>query len=143
VAGFEDEDDDEDEYEAPCETDDKKGKGMKYRGPKKGNLQNGFVVALGCSVGLAFLFPGPGAKGGWLHPDLLNNAGIALILFLQGLAMAVERMKSGAGNWRLHLIIQSFTFVLFPAVGFVVRLGDFQRYQIGKRRFYRRPVLFG
>src|SRR5260221_11995750 len=26
-------------------------------------------------------------------------------------------MKSGAGNWRLHLIIQSFTFVLFPAVG--------------------------
>jgi len=35
-----------------------------------------------------------------MHPDLLNNAGIALILFLQGLAMAVERMKSGAGNWR-------------------------------------------
>jgi hypothetical protein len=26
-----------------------------------------------------------------MHPDLLNNAGIALILFLQGLAMAVER----------------------------------------------------
>jgi hypothetical protein len=43
VAGFEDEDDDEDEYEAPCATDDKKGKGMKYRGPKKGNLQNGFM----------------------------------------------------------------------------------------------------
>src|SRR5258707_15269520 len=31
--------------------------------------------------------------------------------------MAVERMKSGAGNWRLHLIIQSFTFLLFPGVG--------------------------
>jgi solute carrier family 10 (sodium/bile acid cotransporter), member 7 len=92
---------------------------MKYRGPKKGKLQLGFIVALGCSVGLAFLFPSPGAKGGWLHPDLLNSAGIALILFLQGLAMAVERMKSGAGNWRLHLIIQSFTFVLFPAVGLV------------------------
>jgi sodium/bile acid cotransporter 7 len=92
---------------------------MKYRRPKKGNLQHGFIVALGCSVGLAFLFPSPGAKGGWLHPDLLNNVGIALILFLQGLAMALERMKSGAGNWRLHLIIQSFTFVLFPAVGLV------------------------
>lgn len=52
-----------------------------------------------------------------MRPDLLNNAGIALILFLQGLAMAVERMKSGAGNWRLHLIIQSFTFFLFPVVG--------------------------
>lgn len=52
-----------------------------------------------------------------MHPDFLNNAGVALILFLQGLAMAVERIKSGAGNWRLHLIIQSFTFLLFPVVG--------------------------
>jgi solute carrier family 10 (sodium/bile acid cotransporter), member 7 len=90
---------------------------MKKRRQKKGNIQNGFIVALLCSVAFAFLFPSPGAKGGWMHPDLLNNAGIALILFLQGLAMAIERMKTGAGNWRLHLIIQSFTFLLFPVVG--------------------------
>jgi solute carrier family 10 (sodium/bile acid cotransporter), member 7 len=63
------------------------------------------------------MFPSPGAKGGWVHPDLLNNAGVALILFLQGLAMAVERMKTGASNWRLHVIVQSFTFLLFPIVG--------------------------
>jgi sodium/bile acid cotransporter 7 len=90
---------------------------MKKNGQKKGSLQNGFIIALLCSVALAFLFPSPGARGGWMHPDLLNNAGIALILFLQGLAMAVEQMKNGAGNWRLHLIIQSFTFLLFPVVG--------------------------
>jgi predicted Na+-dependent transporter len=81
---------------------------MKERRQKKGSPQNGFIIALLCSVALAFLFPSPGARGGWMHPDLLNNAGIALILFLQGLAMAVERMKSGAVNWRLHLIIQSW-----------------------------------
>lgn len=81
--------------------------------------RNGFIIALLCAVGLAFLFPSPGAKGGWLHPDLLNNIGVALILFVQGLAMAVERMKSGAGNWRLHLIIQGFTFLIFPVVGWV------------------------
>jgi len=52
-----------------------------------------------------------------MHPELLNNAGVALILFVQGLAMAVERMKAGASNWRLHLIVQSFTFLLFPIVG--------------------------
>jgi solute carrier family 10 (sodium/bile acid cotransporter), member 7 len=81
--------------------------------------RNGFIIALFCAVGLAFLFPSPGAKGGWLHPDLLNNIGVALILFVQGLAMAVERMKSGAGNWRLHLIVQGFTFLIFPVVGWV------------------------
>src|SRR5262249_9538487 len=69
--------------------------------------------------GLAFLFPSAGAKGVWLHPDLINNVGVALILFVQGLAMAVERMKAGAGNWRLHLIIQGFTFLVFPVVGWV------------------------
>jgi len=81
--------------------------------------QNGFIIALLCAVGFAFLFPSAGAKGGWLQPDLVNNIGVALILFVQGLAMAVERMKAGAGNWRLHLIVQGFTFLVFPVVGWV------------------------
>jgi len=79
--------------------------------------KNGFIIALLAAVALAFLFPAPGARGGWLHPDLLNNIGVALILFLQGLSMAIERMKVGARNWRLHLIVQSFTFLVFPIVG--------------------------
>lgn len=79
--------------------------------------RNGFIVALLWAVALAFFFPAPGAKGGWMHPDILNNVGVALILFVQGLAMAIERMKAGAGNWRLHLIVQGFTFFLFPVVG--------------------------
>jgi solute carrier family 10 (sodium/bile acid cotransporter), member 7 len=49
----------------------------------------------------------------------VNNIGVALILFVQGLAMAVERMNAGAGNWRLHLIVQGFTFFVFPVVGWV------------------------
>ena len=78
---------------------------------------NGFILGMLLAVVLAFLFPAPGAKGGWLHADILNNAGVALILFVQGLAMAVERMKSGLRNWPLHLIIQGFTFLVFPVIG--------------------------
>jgi len=85
--------------------------------------QNGFIIALLCAVGLAFLFPSAGSKGGWVHPDLINNVGVALILFVQGLAMAVERMKTGAGNWRLHLIVQGFTFLVFPVVGWTFHEG--------------------
>ena len=66
---------------------------------------------------LAFLFPQPGARNGWLHPDLISDFGIALILFLQGLSMPLEKVWRGAGNWRLHVIIQVFTFVIFPIVG--------------------------
>jgi len=79
--------------------------------------QNGFILGLFGVVILAFLFPQPGARRGWLHPDLVSNFGIALILFLQGLSMPLEKVRSGAGNWQLHVIIQVFTFVIFPIVG--------------------------
>jgi hypothetical protein len=75
---------------------------------------NGFVLGMLLAVILAFLFPTPGAKGELLHADILNNAGVALILFVQGLAMAVERMKSGLRNWPLHLMIQRIYISGFP-----------------------------
>jgi sodium/bile acid cotransporter 7 len=78
---------------------------------------NGFLLALILGVLLAFVLPGPGAQGGVLHPEIANNCGIALILFLQGLSLSIEKSKSGAGNWRLHLLIQAFTFGIFPLVG--------------------------
>ena len=79
--------------------------------------RNGFVIGLFGAVIIAFLFPRPGSRNGWLHPELISNFGIALILFLQGLSMPLEKVKRGAGNWRLHVIIQVFTFVIFPIVG--------------------------
>ncbi|MFT3991399.1 MAG: bile acid:sodium symporter family protein [Luteolibacter sp.] len=78
---------------------------------------NGFLLALFLAVAAAFVFPNGGARGGWINPDYVNNGGIALILFLQGLSLAAEKIRSGAGNWRLHAIIQAFTFFIFPIVG--------------------------
>jgi sodium/bile acid cotransporter 7 len=83
---------------------------------------NGFLLGLFAAVGLAFWFPEPGARGGRLHPELLGNCGIALILFLQGLSLPFEKIKSGAGHWRLHAIIQGFTFAVFPLVGWLLYL---------------------
>ncbi len=80
---------------------------------------NGFILALMAAVGVAFWLPEPGARGGVLHAEFATNFGIALILFLQGLSLAFEKVKSGAANWRLHAIIQSFTFIVFPLVGLV------------------------
>jgi solute carrier family 10 (sodium/bile acid cotransporter), member 7 len=65
---------------------------MKTRRKNQGNSLTGFIIALLCSVVLALLFPSTGARGDWMHPDFLNNARVALILFLQGLAMAVDRI---------------------------------------------------
>jgi sodium/bile acid cotransporter 7 len=68
---------------------------------------------------LAWRFPGPGAAGGWMHPELLTKGGVALIFFLHGVALSFGALKVGALNWRLHLLVQSSTFLLFPLLGFV------------------------
>ena len=85
---------------------------------------NGFVLALLLAVVLAFLFPAPGGQGGLLHAEVVNTFGIALILFLQGLSLSLEKIKSGAGHWRLHLVVQTFTFVIFPLVGLLFLVNE-------------------
>jgi sodium/bile acid cotransporter 7 len=77
-----------------------------------------FLLGMILATLLAWMFPGPGAAGGWLHPELLTKAGVALIFFLHGVALSFAALKAGALNWRLHLLVQSSTFVLFPLLGF-------------------------
>lgn len=84
---------------------------------------NAFLFGLLAVTALAFAFPAPGARGGWMHPEILVNAGVALILFLQGLSLPFGRVRAGAANWRLHLIVQAFTFVVFPLVGLALDAG--------------------
>jgi hypothetical protein len=35
--------------------------------------RNGFILGLILAVVLAFLFPTPGSRNGFLHPELVNN----------------------------------------------------------------------
>lgn len=69
---------------------------------------------------LAWLFPGPGATGGWMHPEVLTKSGVALIFFLHGAALSFVALKAGALNWRLHVLVQLSTFLFFPLLGFAV-----------------------
>lgn len=67
-------------------------------------------------MGLAWVIPEPGARGGWLHPDLLTRLGVALIFFLHGLGLASAALRAGVSRWRLHLVVQMATFGVFPLV---------------------------
>jgi sodium/bile acid cotransporter 7 len=85
-----------------------------------------FLVGLATATALAWIAPNPGAKGGWLHPEVLNKLGVALIFFLHGAGLSFAALKSGALNWRLHLVVQLTTFLLFPLLGLATLhlLGD-------------------
>ena len=76
-----------------------------------------FLKGMLVAVGLAFLWPAPGAYGGFLHPELLNKFGIALIFFLNGLGLSLMALRDGALRWQVHLLIQTSTFLIFPLLG--------------------------
>jgi hypothetical protein len=63
---------------------------MKTRRKNQGNSRTGFIIAL---LGSARPSLSQSRRNRRLvHPGFLNNAGVTLILFLQGLAMAVKRI---------------------------------------------------
>ena len=79
-----------------------------------------FLIGMIAAVALAWAFPRAGAPGGWLHPELLNKIGVALIFFLNGVALSFAAMKAGALRWPVHVTVQATTFVVFPLVGIML-----------------------
>lgn len=79
-----------------------------------------FLTGMGIAVFLAWLFPEPGARGGWLHPEILTKAGVAIVFFLHGLSLSFQSLRSGILQWRLHLVVQLCCFVLFPILGLLI-----------------------
>jgi sodium/bile acid cotransporter 7 len=76
-----------------------------------------FLLGMIAATALAWAFPAPGASGGWLHPELLTKAGVALIFFLHGVALSFAALKAGTLRWPLHLLVQTSTFLVFPLLG--------------------------
>lgn len=82
-----------------------------------------FLIGMCVAIALAFLGPELGAGDGPLHLGLITGLGIAFIFFLHGAALSPAALRSAAANWRLHLLIQLTTFLLFPALGLLVYFG--------------------
>ncbi len=77
---------------------------------------DGFLMGLFAMVGLAWAAPDLGRSGGILHIDLYTNYGISMVFLLYGLTLSWERVRAGALNWRLHLVVLAGTFVAYPVL---------------------------
>ncbi|PKR82071.1 hypothetical protein CW751_01670 [Brumimicrobium salinarum] len=73
-----------------------------------------FVFAIIISIILAYFFPQLGVKENAIALDRIASIGISLIFFFYGLKLSTEAIKSGLKNWRLHIVVQTSTFILFP-----------------------------
>jgi len=81
----------------------------------------GFLTLLVAAVVLAWLLPSVGAGEGVFSLSSLANYGISVIFFFYGLKLSREKLRTGIGNWRLHVLILLVTFVCFPLLILLIR----------------------
>ena len=79
-----------------------------------------FVLLMLGAVALALLWPAGGVPGGPLRLEVVTPLGIALVFFLHGANLAPRALYAGFSNWRVHLLVQGATFVMFPVLGFAL-----------------------
>ena len=82
---------------------------------------DGFLTLLIAVVFLAWLWPEIGANDGVFSLSSLANYGVSLIFFFYGLKLNREKLRTGLGNWKLHILIHLTTFVLFPVLILLIR----------------------
>ncbi|UZE24454.1 bile acid:sodium symporter [Pseudomonas sp. B21-056] len=75
-----------------------------------------FLCGMLLATLLAYFFPGFGATGGAMHAEWVVNIGIFVVFFLHGVNLSGEQIRHGLKNTRLHLMVQVFTFVVFPLI---------------------------
>ena len=76
-----------------------------------------YIAAILGTVALATLLPARGA--GMVYANGVTAAAIALMFFLQGARLAPRAALAGARHWRLHVVILTSTFILFPVLGLI------------------------
>jgi len=68
---------------------------------------------------VAWIYPALGVMTSPISLSWITDIGIAGIFFFYGLRINPAQMRSGILNWKLHILIQLTTFVLFPALVFL------------------------
>lgn len=78
-----------------------------------------FLLGMLLATLLAYFIPSFGATGGGMHAEIVINVGVFLVFFLHGVNLSSEQIKHGLKNWKLHIMVQLFTFLVFPVIWFL------------------------
>ncbi|MFB6319029.1 bile acid:sodium symporter family protein [Saccharicrinis sp. FJH54] len=75
-----------------------------------------FILAIVAVIALAWFFPQAADPQSAIRLNLIASVGISLIFFFYGLKLSPQQIKTGLQNWRLHILVQLTTFLIFPLV---------------------------
>ena len=78
-------------------------------------LPDGFTLSILAIVILGAFFPCEGEAARWV--GIGSKVAIGLLFFLQGARLSRAAVLAGILHWRLHLLIFTSTFIVFPLLG--------------------------
>lgn len=79
-------------------------------------IRHWFLIGMVLVIALAALVPTVGARGGPLRPEITLHLAVAAAFLVSGMTLPLSRLRAASGQWRLHLFVQGFSFVLVPAL---------------------------
>jgi len=96
-----------------------------------------FFLMIG-SIFLAWLYPPAGIAESPLHLPVIASYGVSVIFFFYGAKLSPQSLLNGLSKWRLHLMVQLSTFVLFPFMIVVMKMffSDYFATNLGLGIFY-------
>ena len=77
-------------------------------------LADWFLIGMVAAVALASIAPQWGRSDGPLHMGQVTDIGVFMLFFLHGMGLSTDNLRTGASRWKLHLLVQACTYVLFP-----------------------------
>ena len=78
-----------------------------------------FTILLIAMVVLATFLPVSGQVAHYFN--ILTTVAIAVLFFLHGAKLSREAVVEGMLHWKMHVLVFTFTFVIFPAIGLVAK----------------------
>jgi len=82
---------------------------------KRVGLNTFFFLLIGVII-LASFFSEWGTSESGLPWKTITGAGISVIFFFYGVKLSPQMLKAGLSNWKLHVMVQSTTFLIFPMI---------------------------
>jgi sodium/bile acid cotransporter 7 len=82
--------------------------------PAQRGFADWFLIGMVAAVALASIAPQWGRSDGPLHMGQVTDIGVFMLFFLHGMGLSTDSLRAGASRWKLHLLVQACTYVLFP-----------------------------
>lgn len=94
---------------------------MLFETLKKAGI-NGFILSIFAAVLVAYSYQPTFIEDITNNIKNITNLGVSVIFFFYGLGLDKKILKTDLKNYRLHALIHTSTFLLFPALAYIITL---------------------